>query len=706
MTETSERQSEQYYMKPVHLSIWNALRKHYRLINRGILFLISLGLIALLSQGDVRFRYEYHKGKPWLHNDLIAPFDFPVYKTKQDIESEKNAKLENLTPFYKTDEAITALSTSNFNIFFNDAWLDRKNSADSAHMKKLLTSGEQILEELLNTGVISLYEPHREKGLKQFYLLRGADARLFHLDTIHTIQSANEAIAEKLSHLPEKDIAFLQPILQNSLNINIVYDSKTTEKNRQQAIADISLTHGLIQNGEKIISKGELVSAEKYQIIESLKIEHQKLLGDSYRYYFIILGQIIIASVLLLVVFLFIYNFRRNIFDNNKKLFFIIVQMLMMVIITKIIVGYDVNLLYAIPVCITPIIIRVFFDTRLAIFIHVVTVIVISSFAPNSYEFLLYHLIAGIVAVLSIIHMNRRAQLFFTTFYIFATYVIFNIGLLLVFDGSLINFNPNLIGQFAVSAVLNLLAFPMIFLYEKLFGYVTDFSLMELGNTNNPLLRELATKAPGTFQHSIQVANMAEEAVYACGGNPLLVRTGALYHDIGKIDNPHYFTENQAGKINPHHDLTYKESAQIITGHVIKGIKIAKKHRLPEFIIDFIRTHHGTRKATYFYNLQLNSSKNAINDEDFSYKGPLPFSKETAILMMADAVEAASKALKSHEDDDISRLVDDIINGQIQEKQLENSNLSFKEINIIKDVFKKKLRNIYHARIAYPVAKK
>jgi len=356
-----------------------------------------------------------------------------------------------------------------------------------------------------------------------------------------------------------------------------------------------------------------------------------------------------------------------------------------------------------IPVCITPIIIRAFFDTRLAIFVHVITVVLISNFAPNSYEFIIYHLIAGIVAVLSIISMTKRSQLFYTSLYIFGTYFIFYISFSLVFDGTLQGIDTSLFLQFAISSLLNLLAFPLIFFYERIFGFPTDFSLLELTNTNNPLLRELASKAPGTFQHSLQVATLAEEAAFLIGGNPLLVRAGALYHDIGKTYYPYYFIENQKSGINPHEDLSYEESAKIIISHIIKGVELAKRYKLPEYIIDFIRTHQGTKKTDFFYKMSLKENKpEDINIESFTYRGPLPFSKETTVLMMADAVEAASRSMKQYDEASIDELVERVIDNQIAENQFIRSEITFKDISDIKKVFKKQLLNIYHVRIAYP----
>jgi len=669
------------------------------------LFLLSLGLIVLFMPKDLKFKYEYHKGKPWLHSDLIAPFDFSIYKTDEELELEKKEVLANTYPFFVYDNSVADAANIKFSRAFESFLSSNGHVFDEKRKEKYIQTGKQILHEIFDKGIVSNWDTKLFDIQQRIYIQKNNTTSLINLSDISSVTEANEILKSRVENSKDIEPDILLPLLQSVLNHNIYYDETTSTTNKDLLLNRISLTRGMVQNGERIIAKGELITHEKFRIIESLKIEYSNLHDSSYRYYMMVLGQLSIISLLLLVVFLFLYNFRKSLFDNNKKLFFIVLQVVLMVFITKLIVGYDISLLYAIPVCITPIIIRAFFDTRLAIFIHVVTVIIISSFAPNSYEFLMYHLVAGIVAVLSIINLSKRSQLFFTALYIFGTYMVFYISFMLIFDGSLKNTDTNFIIQFAVSAVLNLLAFPLIFFYEKIFGYPTDFSLMELSNTNNPLLRELASKAAGTFQHAIQVANLGEEAAYQTDANPLLVRAGALYHDVGKIFAPAFFTENHIKNNDPHQDLSYKESAGIIIGHVLKGIELARKHKIPEYIIDFIRTHHGTKKVGFFYAKHMNEDfPKETATEDFSYRGPLPFSKETAILMMADAVEAASRSLNNYDDISIDALVDNIIDSQISEKQFIKCDLTFKDVSIIRKVFKKRLKNIYHVRIAYPEA--
>ncbi len=389
--------------------------------------------------------------------------------------------------------------------------------------------------------------------------------------------------------------------------------------------------------------------------------------------------------------------------SDNRKLILILLVIVLITLITSLTVGYQPAFLYIVPVCLVPIVISAFFDTRMSLYVYLITVIILAFLVPNSFEFIFLQLIAGIIAIMNVANLQRRGQFFITSVWIFITYSVLYVGLTLIQDGTIREIDPVMFALFAGSAVLTLFSYPLIYLFEKLFGFITDVTLVELSNTNNKLLRELSLKAPGTFQHSLQVANLAEDAIYEIGGNALMVRTGALYHDIGKMDMPMYFVENQSGGINPHDDLTNEESARIIISHVIKGIEKAKRHKLPEQIIDFIRTHHGTRKVEYFYTLYKNETPQAeIDDDEFTYPAPIPFSKETAVVMMADSVEAASRSLKEISPVKIDGLVEKIINRQVETGQFVNAAITLKDISRIKKLFKKKLMTIYHVRIEYP----
>ena len=464
----------------------------------------------------------------------------------------------------------------------------------------------------------------------------------------------------------------------------------------------ISLTSGMVQKGERIISKGELITADKFQVIESLKKEFEIQVGASSKYLKILLGQIILTCISIGVLLLFLLSFRKDIIADNKKVFFILMNIYFMVLLTSTILKIDADYLYIVPLCIMPVIIRVFLDSRLALFVHLVTIIIIGFIVPNSFEFIFLQLITGIIAIFSVVNLYKRSQFFYASLFVFATYSVTYTGIALMQDGDLSNIKNSIYFLFACSSLLILFSYPLIFLYEKLFGFVTNVSLMELSDINCKLLRAISMKAPATIQHSLQVANLAEEAVYGINGNSLLVRVGALYHDIGKMDMPLYFTENQGTGFTPHEDYTSEESAEIIISHVVKGVELAKKYNLPEQIIDFIRTHHGTRRTQYFYSQFIKNNPEEIADESkFCYRGPIPFSKETAVLMMADAVEAASRSMKNPDEKAINTLVNDIVDDQIAQQQFVNCDITFKDITIIKKIFKKKLLSMNHVRVDY-----
>jgi hypothetical protein len=419
----------------------------------------------------------------------------------------------------------------------------------------------------------------------------------------------------------------------------------------------------------------------------------------------ILLGRFILISMALMVFGLFVYTFRHDIYIENRNIVLLLLLITIMVSFTTFVMNIKVAYIMAVPICLVPIIVRTFYDTRLALFVHIITIIVLGFLVPNSFEFLFMQLITGIITIISVVHLYHRSQFFFTSLMIFVSYSMIYIGMTLMQEGAIDQISRVNFMMFGASALLTLFSYPLIYLFEMIFGMVTDVSLIELSDTNSKLLRELAIQSPGTFQHSLIVSNIAEEAARAIGGNALLARTGALYHDIGKMDMPMYYIENQSGGINPHDDLSYEESARIITGHVIRGIEKARANKLPETIIDFIRTHHGTRYTGYFFNKFKQENGDVPFDETpFRYRGPIPFSKETSIVMMADSIEAASRSLKAPTEQDVSDLVENLINNQMDNRQFRNSLLTLKDIATIKKIIKKKLLSIYHIRIEYPSA--
>ncbi|MCK4407833.1 MAG: HDIG domain-containing protein [Bacteroidales bacterium] len=681
-------------------------KKHHSDILKGSLFLLTIVLLVLIFPREGKFKYEFQKGKPWKHKDLIAPFDFAIIKHGKEIELERLLVLEELKPFFKIDDRLIEEKTEELSNEFEREWKRKYSRKDKR--KNLKNNSKdaclEIFNKLIITGIIEL-TPEIENKTDDFtiIILKDNIAEEKNLSQVFSIHTANEFILEQLRDYKNVDRALLLSILEKFLIPNIFYDAETSEKEKQNLLNNISLTHGMVQTGERIISKGELVTGNKYQVLESIKMEYEQQLGSPSTYYSILIGQIILISISVIVLLFFLLYFRKDIYADNKKLILILLVIILMVFITSLVIKFNVGYLYLVPICLVPIVIRAFFDTRLALYVHIITIIIIGFLVPNSFEFVFLQLIAGIIVIISVVHLQKRSQFFVTSFMIFLTYITVYVGLTLIQEGSLMGVELKYLALFAGSAVLTLFSYPLIFIFEKIFGMITDVTLMELSNSNTKLLRELSMKAPGTFQHSLQVANLAEEALYEIGGNTLLARTGALYHDIGKMDMPEYFVENQSTGVNPHDDLPFDESAKIIISHVRKGVKKAKKHNLPEQIIVFIKTHHGTRKVMYFYNMLLKEKPDEQIDEAiYTYPGPIPFSKESAVLMMADSVEAASRSIKQPNEQNLSELVDNIINKQVENEQFVNSNITLREITKIKNILKKKLMNMYHVRIEYP----
>jgi putative nucleotidyltransferase with HDIG domain len=467
-------------------------------------------------------------------------------------------------------------------------------------------------------------------------------------------------------------------------------------------IEEISINRGLIQEGELIISQGEIVNEDKFNILESMRTEYEKRLGRNDKW-LILVGRFILVSACYIALYLFMYNFRFDVLSSTHKTFFIILVILSFVIITRLVIYIPGNIVFLIPFAIIPILIRTFYDSRLALFVYLVAIMLAGFIVPNSFEFIFLSYIAGVIVIFSLTNVYRRAKLFLAVLMVFLAYSVVYLGIGLMQEGSLANMNWKNYIWFAGNGVFLLLSYPLIFVFEKTFRFLSDATLFELSDTNQLLLRKLAEEAPGSFQHSLQVANLAEEAAREIGGNNLLARTGALYHDIGKTTDAEYFIENQTEGFSPHDQLDPIKSSEIIIDHVRKGVDLARKFNLPSPIIDFIQTHHGTTVAYFFYKKFLDKNpKGTDMERKFSYSGPKPFSKETAIVMMADAVEASSRSLANYSEENISELVERIIYIQEQDGQYSETPLTFKDISEIKSVFIKRLSNIYHARIAYP----
>ncbi len=684
------------------------LQGNFSNIFRIFIFAMSIVLIVQLFPRQSGFYWEYSRAMPWLYEDLIAPFNFSILKTTEELEEQRAEILDEFVPFYTIDEEVDLQQFTILQKNFEQAWIERYQASQDGNARKEQNQkiAYEIFDSIYNRGIIFLEEFMADANQNdEVLILEGSVANTARVGDFFTIHSAYQYIDKTLNSQPDNaiDQALLQKVLQNSLTHSVLLDDEANDRALSAALQRISPSRGMIQQGEKIVSKGELITAEKERILNSFRVEYNRQLGGMSGNNLIYLGQFLLVSISMIVLFLFLKTFRIDVFNNSRKILVILLSVYFMVFLTSQAVKYNLNLLYLIPVCIVPVIIRSFFDNRLALYVHIISIILIGFLVPRSFEFVFLQFIAGIVAILSLVSFRRRSQLFETVTLIFLTYAAVFTGLSLAQAGSFSVIDPVNYLYFAGSSLFTLFSYPLIFMLERTSGLPTDFSLLELSDTNSPLLRELNLTAPGTFQHSLQVANLSEEAINIIGGNSLLVRTGALYHDIGKMDQPQYFIENQNADINPHDELTFSESAEIIIDHVIKGIEKARKHNIPEYLIDFIRTHHGTTTTRYFYVMeQKENPDQKIDPAIFTYKGPKPFSKETAVLMMADSVEAASRSMKKPNEESINQLVDDIIDSQLNEQQFDNANITLRDISIIKRVFKNRLMHIFHVRIAYP----
>ena len=677
--------------------IWRFFLKNQSFIYKGLLLLVSCFLIVYLFPKGGTFKYEFQKGKPWQHPTLYAPFDFSIIKSESELEIEKKAIIDAQSKYYRADLSVVNEVKNSYVIQFNNFF---KIPVSNNDYNQLFDYGKYLIDELYKYGILPVSFGHR--GNNSVFLIKGNNESTLNFNDFIRLEDLKNKLNEYIVKSPFQEyLNIYYELLFEVVQPNISLDEKFTKNIIDQAIKKISVFRGLVQQNMKIISKGEMVEGEKHLSLLSLKNEYSSRLWNQYSYYWIIFGYSILVLLTFLSLMLFINNYRPEIFDNNLEMTFIFLNVVIIIALTTIIVNFDVKLLYAVPICILPLILKTFFDPRLGLFTHVITILNLGFIVPNSFEFVFLQIMAGIVTTLSITQLQNRANLFITVGRIVMIYLLCYISFTIIHEGGISNVNFVVIGLFLLNGLLTLFAQPLIYLYERIFKLVSDVSLLELSDTNSKLLKDLSNKAPGSFHHSLQVANLAETAAAKIGANTLLARVGALYHDIGKINTPAYFSENQTGGVSPHEGLSPEQSAKIIINHVKEGIEIAKKHKLPDRIIDFIRTHHGNSWVYYFYK-KAQETDQKINDKDFQYPGPKPFSKETAILMMSDSVEAASKSLREPTVDKIEQFVNSIIDKQIDEKQFNDCNITLLEIETVKKVLSKKLINIYHLRVEYP----
>lgn len=655
------------------------------------LFLVVIAIIVQLFPTENKFKYQFEIGKPWSYELITASFDFPIYKSDQQIEKEKNEVLKNYAPFFKLDSAV---EIHQFKKLKADLF---KETGEAPKYQKYI---ETKFRTIYSVGILSVEEYNKLENDDRTHISCIMPNRISHDITLNKVYTPKTAYEEVVKNAPEVIKSY---DLNLYLTENLNYDSITSDLSKTEILKRLSLTSGMVQTGERIIDRGEIVSPETFLMLKSLKIEYEKKRGSLQQATIVIVGEIIIIFSMISLFFLYIYLFRPRIFDVLGNLLFISLLIILIVGMASLTIQFTSFSVYIVPFALLPIIIRVFFDSRTALFAHIITMLIISFIVDNSFQFILLQITIGMVAVSSLKDMTQRSQLAQTALYVFLSYAFIFLAFEFISEGDIQRIHWEPIISFSVSSLFLLFAYVLIYIFEKTFGLISSITLVELTNINSDLMMKFAELAPGTFQHTLQVSNLATEAAKKINANSLLVRTGALYHDIGKMKHPVLFTENQMGVANPLSEMEFEEAARVVIKHVSDGIEIAKKSRLPEQIINFIATHHGTSKTKYFYNSFINTFPDKIpNDAAFTYPGPLPNNKETAILMMADGVEARSRSLSIYTEESINEMVEDMINGQIADGQFKEAPITFRDVETVKAVFKEKIKNIYHTRIVYP----
>ncbi|WP_185862163.1 HD family phosphohydrolase [Blattabacterium cuenoti] len=664
--------------------------KFYKNIADKILvpIIAILSLTFFLPKKEI-FKYEFSKGKTWYYGDLFSPFNFVVPKNSIDISLEIQKLKKNKKIFCIKNKKIVK------NI---------KKKLKEIPFITMNKSYSRIVHQIVNTvykyGYIDYIPKWKHNKNTKISFQKNKKWISIPYNKIYNHNKVNH-ILENSFMMNNYHAKIIKKILKNTIIPNFFYNKNYTEFFFHEKIKSIPKIKYFFTKGDNLINYNDIIDEKKFQILSFFKKKYENKVWNKKKDYCMIIGYFFVISMIFTLFILYLFYFQNKIFQNNREINFLIINILLILIITILTLKYHSKILYIIPFCILPISIRAFFNFHLSIIIHLITILLLSIIIPNSFEFTFIQITTGLLVMLTKNNMYKMSNLFIAVIKITITYIITFSLLTLIREGSLEKISLHTFFLFFFSGVFTLFVYPLIFIFEKLLNITSYISLLELSDTNTPILRLLSKKAPGTLQHVLTVANIAEEAAVVIGANSLLVRIGAIYHDIGKIQNSIFFTENQQNIINPHEKLSPKESAKIILEHVSIGIKLAKKYHLPNSIIDFIRTHHGNTIVHYFYEKQKEKYLK-VDKKQFQYSGPKPFSKETAIVMIADCVEAASKSIKNPSPKDLENLVENIINKQKKENQLSNTDITLKEIEKIKQVFKKKLKNIYHTRIEYP----
>ena len=671
------------------------------LIYKSLIFIATVSVIVYFLPNEGKFNYQFDINKPWKYGLLQASFDFPIYKNDIQVQKEQDSILADYQPYFQIDKEAEKNVLSKLREDYNKTL--RHSLPGTDYVRYI----ERTLKALYEDGIIAVNDLKRmeEDSIIAIRLVDKNVATSRFIDQLYTVKEAYEYLLNAdTTHYKKKILQ--QCNLNDYITPNLVYDEEKSEAAQKDLLSNISWANGFVLNGQKIIDRGEIVDEQTYNILESLRKEWEKRSDSVQEKRLTLAGQILYVGIFLFCFMAYLELFRADYYERKGTLTLLFALIVFFPVLSSIMVEQNLSSIYVVPFAMIPIIVRVFLDSRTAFMAHVTIILLCSITLRFPHEFILLQVVAGMVAIYSLRELSQRSQLLRTALVVFISYALLYFAFELIHEDDLTKLNTRMYIYFMINGILLLFAYPLLFLLEKIFGFTSDVTLVELSNINNSLLREMSEVAPGTFQHSLQMANLAAAAANKIGGKSQLVRTGALYHDIGKMVNPAFFTENQSG-VNPHKSLSYEQSAQVIISHITDGLKLAEKHNLPKVIKDFISTHHGRGLTKYFYISYKNEHPDEeVDQEKFRYPGPNPFTKEQAVLMMADSVEAASRSLPEYTEESISTLVDKIIDTQVSEGYFKECPITFKDIATVKALFKEKLKTMYHTRISYPELRK
>ena len=671
------------------------------LLYKSLIFIATVSVIVYFLPNEGKFNYQFDINKPWKYGLLQASFDFPIYKNDMQVQKEQDSILATYQPYFHIEKNAEKEMIERLR---EDCNKTLRHSLPGTDYIRYI---ERMLKEMYRNGIIAGNDLTRmeEDSITAIRTVEQNTATSRPVGQLYTVKDAYEYLLNAdTTHYKKKVLQ--QCNLNNYITPNLIYDEAKSEAAQKDLLSNISYANGFVLNGQKIIDRGEIVNEQTYNILESLRKEWEKRSDSLQEKRLTLAGQILYVGIFLFCFMVYLDLFRADYYERKGSLSLLFALIVLFPVIASVMVSQSLSSIYIVPFAMIPIIVRIFLDSRTAFMAHVTIILLCSITLRFPHEFILLQVVAGMVSIYSLRELSQRSQLLRTALVVFASYALLYFAFELIHEDDLTKLNTRMYIYFMINGILLLFAYPLLFILEKTFGFTSNVTLVELSNINNSLLREMSEIAPGTFQHSLQMANLAAEAANKIGAKSQLVRTGALYHDIGKMVNPAFFTENQSG-VNPHKSLNYEQSAQVIISHITDGLKLAEKHNLPKVIKDFISTHHGRGLTKYFYISYKNEHPDEeVDAEKFRYPGPNPFTKEQAILMMADSVEAASRSLPEYTEESIGTLVDKIIDAQVAEGFFKECPITFKDIALVKALFKEKLKTMYHTRISYPELKK